>query len=223
MRGMLNFFQHSAHKTVRVKPNKEEVREQKPNHQKLYHLAENQAGYFTTQQAQEAGFSRDLLAHLVSSGKFLRVRQGVYRLTAFPKMPHSEYFQIWIATGMKGVFSHRSALDLYELTDRIPTEFHLTVTPTARRRVANVRYHTSKLQSDEVTTRHGLPVTDVPRTLYDLYRWGESPEWIVQATYQALDRGMISAARLLERTQSYSHAFGKLMRNAIEKRAIQEI
>ncbi len=194
------------------------MKKQSPDHLKLYKMAENQGGYFTSKQAQEAGLSKDLLSHLVSSGKFLRLRQGVYRIKAFPEMPYSEYFEIWVSTAMKSVFSHQSALNLYELTDRIVTAFHLTVPRKASQRLENVYYHTSKLKTEEITTRHGLPVTDIPRTLYDLYRSRESPEWIIQAAQQALERGMISEGRLMERIQTYSQAFQRFMKEVLEKR-----
>ncbi len=185
---------------------------------KLYNIAENQAGYFTNKQAEEAGFSRDLLAHLTTSGKFLRLRRGLYRLRTFPEMPYSDYYQVWIAKGLKGVFSHRSALALYELTDLIPTQFHLMFHRPPWRKIQNTRYHTAKLKAEEVTTRHGLPVTDIPRTLYDLYRSRESPEWIIQAAQQALERGMISEGRLMQRIQTYSQAFQRFMKEVLEKR-----
>lgn len=136
-------------------------------------------------------------------------------------MPWSEYYQVWIATGMKAVFSHRSALALYELTDLIPTEFHVTVSRPSRKSLENVRYHTAALRAGEIATRHGLPLTDVPRTLYDLYRWGESPEWIAQATLQALERGLLSEDRLMERIEIYSKTFRKLIQNILKKGRVE--
>jgi predicted transcriptional regulator of viral defense system len=203
---MLNFFQHFAHR--------KNMKEKRTDYQKLYTIAENQAGYFTNKQALTAGYSRDLLSHLVTAGKFLRVQRGIYRLRTFPDMPYSDYFQIWLSTGMNGVFSHQSALALYGLTDRIPTEYHVTVPRTSRRDGEGIRYHTSKLMPEEITVRHGLPVTDISRTLYDLHRGGESPEWIIQAAQQALERGMISEDRLRRRLEFYSKALMKLLLKA---------
>ena len=72
-----------------------------------------------------------------------------------------------LAMGPAAVLSHRSAAELWGIR------------PTARRRVdvtvrgrpphrPGIRVHHSLLQPDEITTRDGIPVTTVPRTLLDL-------------------------------------------------------
>jgi hypothetical protein len=43
-----------------------------PNHQQLYEIAEQQAGYFTAAQAQAVGFSRPLLSYYTKAGRFSR-------------------------------------------------------------------------------------------------------------------------------------------------------
>jgi hypothetical protein len=43
-----------------------------PNHQQLYEIAEQQAGYFTAAQAQAVGFSRPLLSYYTKVGRFSR-------------------------------------------------------------------------------------------------------------------------------------------------------
>jgi hypothetical protein len=51
-----------------------------PDHNHLYEIAENQAGYFTTKQAHSAGFSRESLSYYVTTDKFTRIQRGIYRL-----------------------------------------------------------------------------------------------------------------------------------------------
>ena len=46
------------------------------DHQQLYEIAEQQAGYFTAAQAQAAGFSRPLLSYYTKVGRFDRMRLG---------------------------------------------------------------------------------------------------------------------------------------------------
>jgi len=96
----------------------------------------------------------------------------------------------------KTVVSHESALFLYGLTDLLPAEIHLSVPRTASRRRTGVRLHTARLSDDEITFRHGLPVTTLPRTLVDLIRSGVDVEWIRQAVRQALERGLVSETTL---------------------------
>lgn len=164
----------------------------------LYEIAERQAGYFTARQAQGAGLSKALLSHHVKSGRFLRIRRGVYRLAQFPEMPHADLTIAWLAAGEKAVLSHESALLLYGLTDLLPAEIHLTVPRTASRRLLGVRFHTARLEPEEVTWRQGLPVTTPPRTITDLIRSGVAQEWIRQTVQQALARGLVSEAALQE-------------------------
>lgn len=167
-----------------------------PDERQLYQIAEAQAGFFSARQAHACGFSSPLLAHHVKRGKFLRVRRGVYRLSAFPEMPFADLFVAWLASGGRGVVSHESALALYGLSDWLPSEIHLTVPRTASRRLPGVRLHTARLRPDEITYRQGLPVTTLPRTLADLIRGGWPTETITQAVRQALVQGLVSEETL---------------------------
>lgn len=183
----------------------------------LYAIAERQAGYFSAPQARQAGFSKALLSHHVKSGRFLRLRRGVYRLAHFPEMPHADLFIAWLAAGEKAVVSHESALLLYGLTDLLPTEIHLTVPRTASRRLPGVRFHTAYLSPEEVTTRQGLPVTTVPRTLVDVLRSGVAEEWVRQAVQQALARGLVSATALHTAAQQRGGYIAAVIQSALEE------
>ncbi len=163
---------------------------------RLYQIAESQAGYFSARQARQVGISKALLSYHARRGKFLRVRRGIYRLSAFPEMPFADLFVAWLASGRKGVVSHESALALYGLSDLLPAEIHLTVPRSASRRLAGVRLHTAKLGPDEVTHRHGLPVTSLLRTLADLILGGWPQEIITQAVRQAVAQGLVSKESL---------------------------
>lgn len=182
----------------------------------LYEIAERQAGYFSAQQAQSAGYSKALLSHHVKSGRFLRVRRGVYRLAQFPEMPHADLYIAWLSAGEKAVLSHESALLLYGLTDLLPAEIHLTVPRTASRRLPGVRFHTARLEPQEVVWRQGLPVTALPRTITDLIRSGVAEEWVRQAVQQALARGLVTQSALEEEARRHSGRVAAQIRSALE-------
>ena len=187
----------------------------KPDEHRLYRIAERQGGYFTTRQAHEAGYSDSLLTYHTKSGKFQRVRRGVYRWTAFPEMPHADLFVAWLSMGPKAVLSHDSALALYGLSDLLPGEIHLTVPRTASRRRQGVRLHTARLLPDEITTREGLPVTTLPRTLTDLIRDGVSEDLIHQAVHQALERGLVRQEDLLTEAKRRGGRVARVLREAV--------
>src|SRR5271155_2946647 len=99
----------------------------------LFELASEQGGYFTAAEAQTCGYSRALLAHHAKSGRFIRVRQGLYRFREYPTSPREDVIAAWLATGREtAVVSHESALDILGLSDVVPEVVHLTV-PRAKR------------------------------------------------------------------------------------------
>jgi predicted transcriptional regulator of viral defense system len=97
----------------------------------------------------------------------------------------------WLQTGPDSVISHDSALALYDLSDALAHEVHVTVPRTASRRRPGMRLHTQRLASHEVTRRNGMPVTSPARTIADLALAGLAEELIAQAVQQALARGLV--------------------------------
>ncbi len=190
---------------------------QKPDGRRLYRMAERQAGYFTARQAQKAGYSHTLLSYHTRTGKFQRLRHGVYRWADFPEMPHADLFVAWLSAGPKAVISHDSALALYGLSDLLPAQIHLTVPRTASRRQSGVRFHTARLRPEEVTEREGLPVTTLLRTLRDLIRDGVSIDLIHQAVQQALECGLLRQEDLLAEAQHYSRRVAQVLRQAVNE------
>lgn len=172
------------------------ISQQRPSLDQLFSVAEGQAGYFTTAQAQLAGYSRGLVAHHAEAGAFERVRPGVYRLTRFPGSPREDLYIAWLAAGPRAVVSHDSALELYGLSDLLPAETHLTLPRSSSRRRSGMRMHTTDLDATEITVREGLPVTTVARSISDVARSGGAAELIAQAVLEALDRGLVSEQEL---------------------------
>lgn len=182
----------------------------------LYQLAEPQAGYFTTDQALTVGFSHRQLSYYASTGRFLRIRRGIYRLAHFPNSPHEDLFIAWLRVGKGAVISHESALALYELSDVVPAETHLIVPPGASRRHPGLRLHTNRLQPDDVTVYAGLPVTTVPRTLAHVITAGLADELVVQAVREAIRRGLVTKKRLLDMAVHQGGRVQRLVRAALD-------
>jgi predicted transcriptional regulator of viral defense system len=159
---------------------------------KLYNIAEAQAGYFTALQAQSVGFSRPVLVHNTKIGRFKRVAHGIYRLVQFPNSRVEDLFVAWLQAGPNSVISHDSALALYELSDALPAEIHVTIPRTGSRRRRGLRLHTQHLEADEITRRAGLPVTTAARTIADVAVAGLADELVRQAIDEAINRGLVT-------------------------------
>jgi predicted transcriptional regulator of viral defense system len=116
---------------------------------RLYQIAEAQAGYFTTAQAQALGIARSQLSRDAAALQLDRCRHGIYRLTPFPRMPHEGLFIAWLAGGPAAVISHDSALALYALSDALPARIHVTVPRNASHCRPGYRVHTTDFASQK--------------------------------------------------------------------------
>lgn len=187
------------------------------DHDQLYSIAENQAGYFTAVQAREKGFSWKRLSYYAKTGMFQRVAHGVYRLTRFPISPFEDLFVAWLRTSPGSAISHGSALMVYELSDVLPAEIHVTIPRNASRRRKGIRLHTNKLESENIVWREGLPVTSVSRTISDVARAGLSDELVEQAIRQALNRGLVSHGSLRDEAAKRGGRAAKVILNVLSE------
>jgi len=175
---------------------------QGPDATELFGLASGQAGYFTAAQARTCGYDWPLLSYHTGTGRFIRLRRGLYRLRDYPSSRHEEVMAAWLAVGRESAaVSHESALDLLDLSDVVPNAVHLLV-PRARRGLPphpGVELHTSTrpLAPHDVVIREGMRVTAPARTLLDVAALGTAPEQVIFAVVQARERGWLTADDLL--------------------------
>jgi predicted transcriptional regulator of viral defense system len=168
----------------------------------LGRVAESQAGYVTTAQAEKAGFHRNALRHHTrEGGRLERAGRGLYRLRFYPSSPFDHIAATWVLAGPEiAVVSHESALELYDLSDVVPSKIHLTLPRRYRHRAApvGVRFHYPRepLSDGEVRRVHGLPTTSPERTILDALEAGTQPEQIEMAVRQAVDRALTTPKRL---------------------------
>jgi predicted transcriptional regulator of viral defense system len=183
---------------------------------RLFQIAEAQAGYFTTAQAQALGIARAQLSRYVAAGKLERSRHGVYRLAPFPRVPHEDLFIAWLAAGPDAVISHDSALAIYELSDALPAHVHLTVPRTASHRRPGYRLHTSRITPAEITHYGGLQVTTVARTIADIACDGLADDLVIQAVQEAVARGLATPEQLRAAAAQRGPAVTRLIQRALE-------
>jgi predicted transcriptional regulator of viral defense system len=194
-----------------------------PLRARLFEIASEQGGYFTAAQAQTCGYSRALLAHHAKSGRFIRIRQGLYRFREYPSSAREDVIAAWLAAGRETtVVSHESALDILGLSDVVPEAVHLTVPRSKRYRAAcaGVAVHTTTrpLGKAEVLVREGIRVTGPVRSIVDSAEAGTAPEQIAAAVGQALDRGVATRSKLLAAARARGGRVERVVRQALEER-----
>lgn len=171
-----------------------------PDWPSLLKQAVSQAGYFTTADAADLGFSPELLIHHVAAGRLVRVRRGIYRVVHLPSSDDEDLVVVWLWSKRRGVFSHRTALALHDLSDVLPAHLDLTLpTSDVRRRLRvpdGVRVHHADVAgADRVWIGH-VPVTSALRTLRDCAALPIAPDLLDQALVEATERGLASHTEL---------------------------
>ncbi len=171
----------------------------------LFEIADRQQGYFTSKQAVECGYYRSHFHRYIDSGEWLKEIRGIYRLARYPvtERPELVIWSLWSQNRKgesQGTWSHETALDIYELSDVMPSKMHLTVPNVFRKGVAIPKVltlHYADLKKDEMRKQQGYHVTTPIRTLKDVLIEGKlSIELIAQAINDALKLGLISRNEL---------------------------
>ncbi len=178
-----------------------------PNFQKLFEIVETQQGYFTTKQALEAGYIEKNHAYHVRTGHWLRVHRGIYKLVHFSQVPEFRpdlmFLYIWSRNREErpqGVFSHETAMALYEVSDLMPAKVHMSVPKKFRRHSeipgALILHHNDVPETD-TKWMHGFKVSSPLRTIIDLIEQNSvSMEFIEQGLQEALSRGLITRTEI---------------------------
>src|SRR5713226_8488624 len=172
---------------------------------RLFEYAEQQQGFFTTKQAKAAGFAENTHPYHVQVGNWIREHRGIYRLALFPQAdrPDLVLWALWSRNRneeVEGVYSHQTALTLYELSDLNPAKLHMTV-PTHFRRNSDIPgilvLHYGNLPESDVQKAQGFKLTRPLRTILDMIETGTvERRLILQALKQAVDRGLVTRQQI---------------------------
>jgi hypothetical protein len=109
---------------------------------------------------------RGWIEHKVRLGWLHPVHRGVYAVGHRPATREAEWMAAVLAGGPGAVLSHRAAGVHWGLCAG-----WLRIDVTAPRRLrtkSGVTFHRRGLPADEVTVHNGIPITTVPRTLFDI-------------------------------------------------------
>ena len=172
---------------------------------RLYEVAEDQQGLFTTKQAKAAGFAENTHPYHVQAGNWIRQHRGIYRLALFPPTEHPDLVQwaLWSRNRREeteGVYSHETALSLWELSDANPSKLHITVPKHFRRNSkppSILVLHHAAVPQEDIEVAQGYKFTKPLRTILDVVEADSASKDIVrQAIRQAFERGLINRKQL---------------------------
>lgn len=168
---------------------------------KLFEIADRQQGYFTAAQAKECGYYDSHFRRYLSRGEWIRMNRGLYRLSRYPVSNRPDLIEwgLWSRNKqgeIQGVFSHETALDLYELCDIMPAKLHLTVPRHFRKSVpipSVLKLYYADLEAKDWVEQQGYRVTTPIKTLLDLAETRQlSDDLLKQAVAQARKKGILS-------------------------------
>ena len=193
---------------------------------RLFDFAEQQQGFFTTKQAKAAGFAENTHPYHVQAGNWVRERRGIYRLALYPApdRPDLVLWSLWSRNReeeVEGVYSHQTALSLYDLSDLNPAKLHMTV-PADFWRNSEIPgilvLHYADLPESDVQAGSGFKFTRPLRTILDLIETGTvERNFIRQALRQAVDRGLITRQQI--RSAQMSGPARKIVQEALRRAA----
>lgn len=123
----------------------------------------------THRQLAAVGIRGASVTRRVAAGRLVRVYRGVYAVGHIQRTPEARWIAAVMACSPGAFLSHLDAAALWQIYDSRSNAIHVTTTSRAARRLPGIQVHRArKLDPEDVTTKDGIPVTTVARTLVDL-------------------------------------------------------
>ena len=171
-------------------------------------IAKDNNGIITTAMIAEAGFSRGSLKYLADKGELEKTSRGVYIL---PKLWEDQFVNLQNRF-KRGIFSHETALFLYDLTDRtpnyycmtFPSSYNLTTVKKEQVRCTQVKESWYALGVEPVCTPNGNKVNAycAERSLCDALR--PRCQMDIQVTSEAFKRYVKLKNKNIPRLSEYA-------------------
>jgi very-short-patch-repair endonuclease len=130
-------------------------------------LARGQYGVVSRQQLLEIGEKEKGIDHRLAVGRLHLLHHGVYAVGHRVVSREGRWLAAVLATGSGAVLSHWSAAALWMIRPNARSLVDVTTSHKSRS-WDRIKRHHKALPADEVTVRDGIPVTSVPRTIFDL-------------------------------------------------------
>jgi prepilin-type N-terminal cleavage/methylation domain-containing protein/prepilin-type processing-associated H-X9-DG protein len=148
------------------------------NKKRVQAFADRKFGYFTSYEAQQAGYEKTKHAYHVKRGNWIKVFRGLYRLPGFEDSLASKYtkWSLWSRNRNEqpqAIISFDSALYFYNIIEKEPEHVHLTVPKDFQKRnipASEVVIHRDSLPLSDLDVHDGFMTTNLFRTLKDTKR-----------------------------------------------------
>jgi predicted transcriptional regulator of viral defense system len=159
-------------------------------------LVAEQHGVVSRAQLLDLGMDEQAIKYRLRRGRLHPVHRGVYAVGRPQLARHGTLFAAVLAYGPGAALSHEAAAEVLGIRKRQGGPIDVTVPGSVRKR-PGLRVHRAAIAAPERTTRHGIPVTTVVRTLVDLATGLGSDE--LEAAINEADRlDLIDPERLRE-------------------------
>jgi very-short-patch-repair endonuclease/predicted transcriptional regulator of viral defense system len=135
--------------------------------QRVAELARRQYGVVEREQLAALGVGRGAVLARLRAGRLHRVHGGVYSVGHQVISREGRWLAAVLASGPEAVLSHWSAAALWMVRPSSRSIIDVT-DPQKSRSWDGIKRHHKALPADEITVKEGIPVTTVPRTIFDL-------------------------------------------------------
>ncbi len=147
--------------------NSSEERDPSAVDQTIAAIATRAEGRITSAKLRDLGLSWDQIAYRAKIGRLHRVARGVYSVGHLNDGPRARWLTAVLRIGPEAVLSHGPAAGHWGIRPHSSATVDVTY-PRRHRAVPGICLHRCDLPADEITIHNEIPITTVPRTLFDL-------------------------------------------------------
>ncbi len=139
------------------------------SHAEVWQVAARQHGVITRAQLLNLGFHEQAIKHRIATGRLHPVAwRGVYSVGRPQLSRHGAWMAAVLSCGPGAALSHESAAALWQIRTSERAHLEVSVPADVLRRRGGISVHRRALVPEDLTHRHGIPVTTPVCTLVDL-------------------------------------------------------
>jgi very-short-patch-repair endonuclease len=181
-------------------------------------VAGRQHGVVARGQLLALGLGEEAIEWRQRHGRLHRLYWGVYAVGHTVLAREGRWMAAVLASGPGAVLSHWSAASHWGIRDHRAGLIDIT-SPSKTKSRGSIRRHSVQLPADEVKVERGIPVTTVPRTIFDLAAVS-TPHVVESALRQAEFRRLYDPLSLHDLLDRYpGHRGVRAIRSALARSA----